>query len=444
MGNRNGPGCRCCGPPPPPCPEPEAIRVYVRDYCTLAPAEGATVTARDVAEVFGDATAYADADGLAVVELDGPGTFDVDVTVGGCTETIEGVVVLECERLRLPDAAPCCGQMCLDVYDYDTADPIAGAAVSGTWAGGHPATDAGGLSCGPPHRTSPVPGIDRYSVSAAGYIPRNNYATCLDCDCEATQTIPVALFPESDYVIGGCGALGTHCPAEDLCDATGRPPTIYKREMFADLSGPEPIFGAGASGLSLALISGASCPRIWEGWTAGGYGWAVEQEFNATTRTYTEVGRTRLDFPTARVRVVSGETPPITFGNQCYLEWQNFVDDPGTVPATGGLVLSSVGTPGTTGYRRTILLAERYCTVSGFDIYTYPLAVRNHAAPSGNSVDGVCVASRWLRAPDRHEYRRELSALMCAPVDVAGTFWCSQPCGPYSYGTETASYALYE
>jgi hypothetical protein len=441
VNRKHSPGCPCCEPF---IECPARIRVRVRSYCSLGFVEGATVTAKDVAEVEDDVTELTGADGWAELEVVGPNTFDVHVTVGTCTEIIEGVELVECEVKELPDVGPCCGTVCFEVYDYDTGSPIAGAEVANGIL--NRVTDSSGIACRPP-----IPGqqFTFDSVTAPGYVPaRGGMKYCFPCDCDEDQNTPVSMFPESSYVLGGAIGFVPDCVPEPDCllSKTVRPFNVFKRIMTVDFSGPEAIFGSASSGVELTYDPGVGQYGAWVGWTSGGWGWKRTRQYvpgsPGFTGTMEEVDRERFDFPAARARVIarfSFDPGPGTTA----LEWQNFMDAGGTIPADWGHVFETSGTPMTPGYTVVDLVPELFCEHNG-----YPFGIRNDRAPAGTSTTGdLCdgwAFGLWSGSGIQHFQSPDSG--MCAPVDVAGAFWCGfDRFNTCPYGARpTATYALYE
>lgn len=444
---------------PRPCPSccdddpiiecPARLKLRVRNSCVLfgpgSLAEGAIVTARDQAEVFDDATGLTDENGLVELELEGPGTFDVHITIGECTEIIEGVTLIECEVKTLPDVAPCCGEICVEVYDYDTAAPIAGADVNGM------ATDSEGLACFSQFAGQSSSFI---SVTASGYLNvRGTMLVCFPCDCETTQNHPVSMFSSSTYVAGGAvGAVHDCLGVQDcLLGKIARPRNVFRRIMYADFAGPEAIFGSSSSGVEVEWDPAEGTIGAWVGWTSGGYGYRVTRVFDAATNTFTETARERFDFPVARVRVVA--ITNVSIGST-RLEWSNYIDAEGTIKASPTHVFETSGTPGTTGYTTVALVPETYCT---FDV-PFPFEVWNDFAPSGSinlfgdPITTAALTGRWSlglvdSTPASGHYFRAFNSGMCAPADVSGAFWVGF--GGFglctSYDTiPSANFALYE
>lgn len=457
MRRRHSPGCPCCDPV---IECPTTLTVRVRSRCDPAGAttyiSGATVTAADQAGVQPDVTDTTDADGEAILVLDNAGgTYDVTVTLAdGCAETVEGVVVAACERKTLPDVAPCCGELCVEVYDHDSGLAIAGATVSPF---GFAATDAAGSACVTPFANQQN---SFFGVTATGYInARGTLKFCLPCDCAplASANHPVSMFPDSVYVLAGVRGQSYTCTEEADCllGKTARPTNVFKLAMFVDLAGPEAIFGSASTGVQVDWDGAAADSDLgaWVGWTTGGYAYKVTRVYSEATGTWAETARERFDFPKARVRVVAETAPDV---NSTILQWTNYVDSGGATPASPSYVFSTSGTPGTDGYTVVALAAETYCTGG----VPYPFEIWNGFAPSGRIVlfgDPEPITTDTLTefrelglvtsTANAGHYFKAFNFGMCAPVDVSGAFWVGF--GGYGQCTEydtipSATFALYE
>jgi hypothetical protein len=446
---------------------PTTLKVRVRSWCNpSAVVAGATVTAKDTADVLDDVAETTGSDGVAELVLDNSGgTFNITVELAdGCTETIEGVVMVPCERRTLPDVAPCCGEVCFEVYDYDTGDPVEGAEVS-TVPGGL-LTDSAGVVCMPPLPLQSFGTGFQHQITHPDYLPFNEFRLCFPCDCspDAEGNHPTALFPKATYVAGGLGAVSTlaaPCYTEPDClpARIDRDPSIFKRVMYAEIDGPEAIFGGGGT-TTLTVVNPDAVNKRWEGVApSGGYGYQVTRVFNAALNTFVETGRTRFDFPLARV-FLFGENS--IGGPRAGLEFANYVDAGGTTRATTGHVFSASGTPGTDGYTEVILEAERYCPLASNPailLYAFPFAVVNYRAvePGGTTQADICGDvdelgfPKWCSDGARTVYPCSFAtgsgrSGACAPVDVSGAFWCGRDCasGPYGGDTLLSTYSLYE
>lgn len=452
---------------------PTTLKVRVRSHCdpllSTTYISGATVTAVDTAGVLDDVVETTDADGWAELVLDaGGGTFDIVVELpNGCTETIEDVVMEPCEkRTLIPEVAPCCGEVCFEVYDYDTGSPIEGADAPGG------PTDAAGVACTTPVQLQDFGGGYEHQITHPDYHPFSSIRVCLPCDCspDAVANHPTALFPRSEYVIGGLGTYTTNftdpeapCYQDNDCLPFRilRKPFIYKRIMYAEFAGPEPIFGTGSGAITLTVVDPDAAHKRWEGVApSGGYGYKVTKVFSSSAG-FVETARERFDFPMARVFLFGEDSFD---GGRAGLEFANYVDAGGTIRAIAGHVFSTSGTPGTEGYTEVVLEPERYCPLEGSSptifLYAYPFSVVNYRAiePGGTTQEDICGdldeigLPKWCSDGTRTVYPCSFTSGSgrsgaCAPVDVSGAFWCGRDCasGPY-YGGSTllATYSVYE
>lgn len=408
------PAC-CPQPPEPPCPEPEAITVKVWKYCvpyTSPEAHpGVTVTVTDVDGVLPAVQGTTDADGLVTVETGGPGTFDVTIDTGECVEVIEDVVVRQCERLRLPDQAPCCGQLCIESYDYDTGLEVPGSPICRTIL-------------------KPLEGPYGAYAGADGYFgPSGPFFfggdDCVGpCNCADgyIKTLAVALYPWSNYTLAW-GRWGACYPVQEDPCGIGRDPCDYetrfwwavRRRLFATLGGAEPVVGGGGN-VTLDLIHeywahGDPRELAWQGdATFAGHGYLVTSEY--VNGIWTETARTRVDFDFLRVRVVCDQDYN---GDRAYFQITNYWTPPGQADPVPVAPWSRDNGDGST----TALVPETYCEVNGVDRFTYPYAISNGRAMLCPGQSAAAAHTYYYGIAGPHHYCGGPHAMM----DVAGTLW---------------------
>lgn len=454
-----------------PCPEgvETSLTIRVARYCNPGNAtpqndlwiEGATVTVSDQDEVYPPRVGTTDASGYTTIVLDGPGTFLVRVDLpspSDCQLFIEGGEILECEQRTLPTVSPCCGEVCVEVFDYDTGLPIEGATITvhSPTLNETPqvmgVTDSEGVLCFSPRRTMKA-GATSIVATKDGYFQEHVIA-CEDCNCEDTVQYAIALFPSSVFVpwrgplgLNASWTLAQCPPPEDCFDRfTHRFPYIYRRVMYADFAGPGPIFGGDKTGIPLTYIGNG----IWEGLTTGGYG--IRRRITRTGPATWETTNSRYDFPVARVRVRFEQIPPNFLDparTLAWLEWRNYLDAAGTIVPVNDYILGGTGNPftGPIGTWRESFWHESICLPENLFRY-YPSTILNARClePSDPANDQPCsVIWNQFGRVNQVEGLGANNSGPCAPVDLSGLYWCSRANICTEYGSPlSATFALYE
>jgi hypothetical protein len=407
------PCCDCTTQPEPSssegCDPPASISVRVLQFCSpFPPLEGMTVEVLGLGTdtvLFSGTTGE---DGVATIEVDSPGTYDVRVTVGECVELIEGVAVAECAQVELDDVSICCKDWCIYVYDAHTGSPISGASVSVSFSSG--TTDGDGLFCVTPL----IFGSVFMGATATGYHGKGSAQVCLPCDC-AEASIPLSLYPTSDYVF----VQGRDdCPGADPCDdATGRATNLVQYPLYVEFTGATPTFGDIPHGiLELALVGDPATggEKIFEAWTTGGYANKETLTWNGTEWISTTIER--FDFPAARVRVVTNRSD---IQLRTWLEWENYIDEAGTITADFGYEFVPRPISPAINDQWVRLVAVSYC--SGAQFYPYKIRNLDATRPGGTLSDDM---TEWLLDELRKEvYLQSNNQGFCLPSEMGGVFW---------------------